>query len=301
MVFHSQSCLRQACPPARTESLISVDSNGPVAFASESPEDFLFGTTGIVPRTLVIAAHPDDETIGAGILMERLRGVQIVHVTDGSPMNMWDAVAAGFGTRDAYAEARRQETLEALALAGVPESSISNLHFTDQQTSLHLQELIARIVEILEQANPDVLLTHAYEGGHPDHDSVAFACHMARTICSRRGAEVCQLLEFCGYHAADHAICVYEFLPSQGCREFRLPLTAEERDRKIQMLRTFRTQARTLTPFLSPQWEIFRSAPRYDFSRPPHQGRLFYEHFNWGLDGETWRKLAAQTQARVGI
>src|ERR1700751_369792 len=69
-----------------------------------------------VPRTLLIAAPPDDETIGAAIRISRTPGIRIVHVTEGSPDNPADAIAAGFSTREAYAAARHQETLRALAL-----------------------------------------------------------------------------------------------------------------------------------------------------------------------------------------
>jgi LmbE family N-acetylglucosaminyl deacetylase len=62
-----------------------------------------------------------------------LPGIQIIHVTEGSPLNPSDAISAGFSTREAYAEARQQEANEALSLAGVPAHAVTNLHFTDQQ------------------------------------------------------------------------------------------------------------------------------------------------------------------------
>lgn len=253
-------------------------------------------------RTLLIAAHPDDETIGAGAIIPHLAALRIVHVTDGSPLNMADALAAGFSTREAYAAAREKEAKQALVLAGVPEDAISNLHFTDQQVVFHIQELTERIVELVEVYKPKSLLTHAYEGGHPDHDSVAFACHLAREIHRGRNPDAgFEVVEFAGYRLGDGAIRAYEFLPRENHSIYEHTLTLEERGLKIQMLRTFRTQSKTLTPFLSPRSEMFRKAPNYDFGQAPHAGRLFYERFDWGVDGERWRKLAAQARARLGI
>jgi LmbE family N-acetylglucosaminyl deacetylase len=48
------------------------------------------------PRTLLIAAHPDDETVGAAILISQSPGIRVVHVTEGSPPDPADALAAGY-------------------------------------------------------------------------------------------------------------------------------------------------------------------------------------------------------------
>ena len=57
----------------------------------------------------VVVAHPDDETIAIGGQLARMRGVKIVHVTDGAPADMKDAEANGFSRREDYAAARRRD------------------------------------------------------------------------------------------------------------------------------------------------------------------------------------------------
>jgi LmbE family N-acetylglucosaminyl deacetylase len=146
----------------------------------------------------------------------------------------------------------------------------------------------------VQHFQPEIVLTHAYEGGHPDHDSVAFACQMARRLWCDASSSF-SLCEFAGYHAGGGGMEIYTFLPSEQPTEFVYRLNAAERDLKVSMIKTFTTQERTLQPFTRPEVERFRVAPQYDFTRPPHQGRLWYENFNWGTDGATWRKMASQT------
>jgi N-acetylglucosamine malate deacetylase 2 len=262
---------------------------------SEKLECFFLspGEQANTPATLLIAAHPDDETIGAAALLRRRRNIKIIHVTDGSPLNAADALGAGFTTREEYAEARRKETVQALAQAGIREDAITNLQFTDQQLSFQLEEITERVLAVVRQFQPEVVLTHAYEGGHPDHDSVAFACQMAR-----RAASFC-LCEFAGYHAGCAGMEIYTFLPRAQQTQYTYRLNAGERELKIRMIKTFTTQERTLQPFVQPEAEKFRIAPQYDFTRPPHEGNLWYENFNWGTDGATWRKMASQTLGEI--
>ena len=58
------------------------------------------------------------------------------------------------------------------------------------------------------------------------------------------------------------------------------------------MLACFATQAATLAPF-GATYELFRAAPHYDFTQPPHAGALHYERHDWGMTGRRWRSLAA--------
>lgn len=81
---------------------------------------------------LVVAAHPDDETLGlASFLPKWSSRVLIVHLTDGAPRNEQDAHTAGFNTAAEYAEARRKEVVNTLALAGIDEQKIQSFGFPD--------------------------------------------------------------------------------------------------------------------------------------------------------------------------
>ena len=249
------------------------------------------------PRTVLIAAHPDDETIGAAIRISQTPGIRIVHVTEGSPPNRADALAAGCFTREQYAAVRRQEAVRALALVGVRSHAITNLGFTDQRVSFELESLTLQILTLLRKFQPQVVLTHSYEGGHPDHDSIAFACRTAKKLHELDDPRsTFDLIEFTGYHAESGGIKPYAFLPFKDQAEIRYALSPHERALKVTMLQEFKTQAKTLAPFMLPEAEIFRQAPDYDFRHAPHSGRLFYEYFDWGIDGATWRDLARDAE-----
>jgi LmbE family N-acetylglucosaminyl deacetylase len=249
------------------------------------------------PRTLLIAAHPDDETVGAAIHISQTPEIHIVHVTEGSPPNPDDALAVGCYTREEYARARRHEAVRAMALAGVSADAITNLYFIDQRVSFELEYLTDRILTLLEKFQPDIVLTHAYEGGHPDHDSIAFACQSAKKLYELDHPKpTFDLIEFTSYHAESGGIKTYSFLPCKDHEEIRHHLSPAERALKLRMLQEFKTQQKTLAPFMLPELEIFRPAPNYDFHRAPHSGRLFYEYFDWGMDGATWRDLARDAE-----
>ena len=47
----------------------------------------------------IVIAHPDDEAIACGALMSRLRNVNVVFVTDGSPVHGPHAARAGCARR----------------------------------------------------------------------------------------------------------------------------------------------------------------------------------------------------------
>ncbi len=137
-------------------------------------------------RIVAVVAHADDETIGLGAQLPRMPGIRIVHVTDGAPRNLVDARRKGFATAEEYAAARRRELEAAAALAGVPRIRLISLGVADQDAAFNLVPLARRIAELIEREGFEVVLTHAYEGGHPDHDATAFAANAAARISRAR-------------------------------------------------------------------------------------------------------------------
>jgi len=233
---------------------------------------------------VIVVAHPDDETIGLGAQLGNLRNPLLVHTTDGAPRSLLDA-------RGVYARIRREELASALDVGGAASTVLREVGLADQEASYHMAELTGLLSGLFAERRPEVVLTHPYEGGHPDHDATAFAVHNAIHTMKRENIPVPVLVEFTSYHAGDDRMITGEFLPFEGCSDVAFVLTSEARERKQKMLDCFCSQREVLRNF-SVDYEQFRIAPPYDFSAPPHAGALFYEGFDWGMTGERWRNLA---------
>ena len=150
---------------------------------------------GPPPRTAIVVAHPDDEAIGAGALMRDLPDVVVAHITDGAPRHLDAARRNGHGSREEYSRARRDEVVAALGLVGIPAGRIRCLGFVDGEAALRLVEVSYAVAGLLDELQPEVVLTHPYEGGHTDHDATAFAVHLACVVLRREGAPAPVVLE----------------------------------------------------------------------------------------------------------
>ena len=247
-------------------------------------------------RIAVLAAHPDDETIGASSLLARFPESAVIYLTDGAPRDnkLWPPDF--HGTREEYALLRRAEAERALGIAGVFPRQIRRLGAVDQEAIFSAGDLAHSLAEVLATLQPDVLITHPYEGGHPDHDSAAL---IARRAAAKLDPEQKpSLVEMTSYHARNCQCVTGEFLNLNGERnEVCIDLSPADRERKRKMFSAYASQKLVLSSFRTDR-ERFRKAPDCDFSRPPHDGKLWFECMGWQMTGEQWRAHAAQCMAR---
>ena len=238
------------------------------------------GAEGEAPgRAMLVVAHPDDESVGLGGHLTALRPVAVVCVTDGAPRRFAHAAA--------LAARRRDELGAALAEAGLAPDVLRLLGAPDQEAIFRWPALAKALIRLIGELRPDAVFTHAYEGGHPDHDATALAVHRALDELRARPA----LLEFACYNARGRL----RFLPS-GTRVIEAELDAERRSLKARLVACHASQRDVLAGFPI-DVERFRLAPEYDFHAPPHPGELHYERYDWGVDGRRWRELAAGAAA----
>ena len=267
-------------------------------------DDFLARLAGdeIIPAggVAVVVAHADDETIGVGGQLPRIQGVRIVHVTNSSPRNLVYAQRRGFVTAAEYAEHRQRELEAAMALAGIPASALTNLGFTDQDAPCHMAQIARRLADFFLENGIAVVLTHAWEGGHPDHEATAFAVRAAANLLAERDPALePSIVEMPFYRAGESGWITQSFLADADHPELTLWLGPRERDLKARMYAAHGSQADVLALFPIGT-ERFRRAPRYDFAAAPHEGELLYEREDWGITPERWRAwvLAAEADLR---
>ncbi len=260
------------------------------------------GDVAAAPKCVLVAAHPDDETLGAGAqLAGPLRRITIVHVTDGAPRKPGEAIAHGFKTPEAYARQRRQELAKAMEVAGVRADQLVELGIRDQESFLALNEISRKLAGILMESGAEIVITHPYEGGHPDHDSTAFCVHSAVDLIEARGDRAPVIVEFPSYHLKDEKFLTGHFLShSDPLREINIHLSGPAKLRKLRILQSFTSQLEVIRMF-DVEWERFREAPVYDFSAAPHPGALLYETFDWGASGVLWREKAVAALRELGI
>ena len=237
-------------------------------------------------KTLIVVAHADDETIAASRLLGTFPADCILlHTTDSAPKNPKYFLRAGCQTREEYAALRRSELLAAMRVAGVEASQCHVAPVADQEAVMHLELLANTIAGCFPV---DRIVTHAYEGGHPDHDATAIAVAMA----VRRSGIDAQRVEFSAYHAASGFLVSGEFIPHPAHpAEERIALSPEDSARKKAMFTCFRSQQHLMDRFSLTE-ERWRHPPQYDFLLPPHSGTLYYETRDLGFTYPQWRAFA---------
>lgn len=131
---------------------------------------------------LVLAPHPDDETLGCGALIARKRAagtrVRVLVATDGRYSHTSRVI-----TPDRLADLRRDESLMACSELGVPDEDVVHLGLVEGTTAEHMDVVTRRIlVEIENHRFDDVLVTSPLDW-HLDHRALFEAASVAVSRC----------------------------------------------------------------------------------------------------------------------
>jgi LmbE family N-acetylglucosaminyl deacetylase len=249
----------------------------------------------IAAPAVAVVAHPDDEVVGFGLRLSTFRDLLLAHVTDGAPADMGDAIRAGFATREAYAQARAAELDACLKTLGAAPRRLC-LGVQDQTAAFHLAAIAAALRAPLASAH--LVLTHAYEGGHPDHDACAFAVQLACEALAAEGRPAPVRLEFAEYHKDPSGRMAYGFWPDSACPSVAPEPGPEDVARKAAALACHVSQGR-IAAWFDPAREAYRAAPVYDFARPPPPGAAIYDDWGWSITSARWVEAARRALAEL--
>lgn len=249
-------------------------------------------------RLSIVVAHPDDETLGCGAQLSRLIGAMLIVVTDGAPDDLADAMRAGLSTRSAYAELRARELRNALQLCGASVDLLM-MGVRDQAAGFALSRIASSIASELARRRTGIVLTHAYEGGHPDHDAASFVAHASAALLSRRGLCL-EVIEMPFYRARTSGLVRQAFLLPRGSCVTEIALSESAAAVKQGMVRAHSSQAWLLEQFDLTR-ERFRVAPRYTFQELPNEGALLYEQHPWGMSAAQWLELVRGAQRELEV
>ncbi|MDY1547824.1 PIG-L deacetylase family protein [Luteibacter sahnii] len=143
-------------------------------------------------RLLVVAPHPDDETLGAGLLIQRVLAtggdVDVLLLTDGDD-NPWPQrwlerrVFIGRRARARWGRRRRGEALAALGRLGVTADRLHALGWHDMQVTRALRcdhgVAVKRVGEVVAGVRPTLVLLPALSDTHPDHSAAHVLVRLA--------------------------------------------------------------------------------------------------------------------------
>jgi LmbE family N-acetylglucosaminyl deacetylase len=208
-------------------------------------------------------------------------------------------MATGLSDPLEYAAVRRREAENALAIVGLSPDDIIALGIDDQECSFRFTETALLLGHLFARIRPEIVVTHAYEGGHPDHDATCFAVHAACRRARKDDAFVPAIVEMSSYFGRDGVRITSSFIDDTiAARTVSLDETRS--DHKKRMLACHHSQSELIALFPL-RVESFRPAPRYDFSKAPHPGKLFYEYHSLGIDGARWRILAVKSMRDLDL
>lgn len=189
----------------------------------------------VAARVVVLAPHPDDETLAVGgligVMAQSAIDVRVVSVTDGEASHPG---VAGLAAR------RRREQEQALARLGAPQA-VDRLGLPDGRVRDHHDHLVDVLVDRVRDA--EVLVAPWRHDGHPDHDAVGEA---ARIAAAATGVRLLSYPVWLWQWAA------YEDVTTLPLRRWSVPCAIGRRKAAAVACFGSQTSRRHGTPILSP-------------------------------------------------
>ena len=245
-------------------------------------------------RTMVLVAHPDDETGGCAGLLQRISEPMVFYATAGAPLNefFWTR----FGSHHTYSLVRRKEAAAAGSRIAVKATGFledwtaEGAELRDQELFKSLSPAYKAITRVVDRLGPDAVLVPAYEGGHPDHDACSFLGFLLK---KRLGMEVWEMPL---YHRSPNGRLTCRRFRDEIGTEFELRLNTAELKVRRQMIDCYSSQW-DLPDFITTPIEWFRPQVDYDYLKPPHSGLLNYQEWGWPISPkEVCRKFGESLQ-----
>jgi LmbE family N-acetylglucosaminyl deacetylase len=229
-------------------------------------------------KVLVVAPHPDDESLGTGGLLQRTFAqkipVRIVFATNGEnnpwAQRYWEKRwRIGPDERVRWGRRRREEAVDAICTLGGRPDCAKFLNLPDLGTTRLLMrgepELPNLITEQLQDWEPTVALIPTTQDAHPDHSALAVAFSMA--LDSVGGSSI-RVLEY----------LVHKPQVPIAQEPVKLLLSTEEVERKRRAILCHKTQVALsrgrFTSFAKVEEAYYPQKPIEACDRPLAAGRL---------------------------
>lgn len=224
--------------------------------------------------------------------------MHVIILTDGAPRDPSFYPAAGFSTWSSYARLRDQETRSSLRVAGIDLRNVIFLRIPDMEAVYHLPHIVDFLHGQILRGSYDFVVTHAYEGGHVDHDATSFAVRAACRLVERRSVPP-TILEIPLYHWNKG-----KFVKQVFCGDIDdqpdMFLDTRLSELKQRMLSEHATQRTVLRQYDS-QIERVRFGKTVDFRRKPQGSDADYSRIIPDLNSKNWTIIVCRAAAELGI
>lgn len=223
---------------------------------------------------LVLAPHPDDETLGCGATIARKTAAGtptwVMVVADGRSSHPFSRI-----TPDELAAIRAAEVDTACRSLGVGAGRLRRLEWADATVAARTEELATIIAAAVDDLCPEEVVVTSGLDWHPDHQALNQAARLALTRVTHRA----QLLEYPVWHWArgpwSHRqgsklskardLVAEPWSSLRGSRP-QLVSTGPYLERKAGALACYRSQLRNLTG--EPDWAVLDDRFLRAFLRP---------------------------------